>query len=68
MTSRGMSDTIKIGQNAPRNGCIKFHPRSSKGFSVGTTVTMPAEWQSDSRIKTKPEQCRGNASRRFCGV
>jgi hypothetical protein len=65
---REMKPNVEIGQNAPKNGCIRFHRRFSKGFSVGTIVTMGAEWQSDSKIKTKPEQCRGNARRRFCGV
>ncbi len=29
-----MSDTIKIGQIGPRNGCIKFPQRSSKNSAL----------------------------------
>ena len=64
MNSRRMSDTIKIGQNAPRNGCIRFHRRFSKGFSAGTILIVRAEWQSD---YNKPRAIRLR-HRRFCGV
>ena len=30
--SRPMLDTMKIGQIVPRNGCTRFHLRSSKSF------------------------------------
>jgi hypothetical protein len=35
-----MLDTIKIGQIAPRNGCIKFRRRSSKDF-LERTIVVP---------------------------
>jgi hypothetical protein len=60
--SRRMSETIKIGPIAPRNGCSKYHRRSNKSFWVRTIVASPVLAR---RHKTKSTTQRDS---RFCDV